>query len=514
MMAGCVRHLSWHAHARSFGMCCTSLRPVEQHTTARSRENAPQKRLRMTPQKQQQRSSPLAAGFSTASTTAARDKEAQEAERDPSSATYPEPFSAYIHLPFCKKKCRYCDFPVIAVGMRPEVEKIQDSMKTYVDAVCREIIATKRLNTSGPLKTIFFGGGTPALIPPALLEQIVTTLDKAFGISLDAEISIECDPGTFTAPQLRSYRDLGITRVSVGVQAFDDELLTVCGRAHDLADVYRAIDSVYSANVASWSLDLMSGLPGLTEEGWERSLRAALDADPHHLSVYDLQIEEHTPFARQYRPGESPLPSEECAVTMFGTASQLLRGSGYDHYEISNYAKSEKHRCAHNMVYWTGLPYYAFGMGAASYMLGRRFSRPKRLNAYLKYLEELEGEVGGYGNLGAPVVPGSTLPEESVDDRLTDTIMLRLRLSEGLDLRQVAADYSNGGDVVKVIVSSLLEHEQRGHVVFGREEEEDSARRRGEGEISRVRLTDPDGFIVSNDVISDVFVALDDLKLA
>ena len=131
-------------------------------------------------------------------------KEAQEAERDPSSATYPEPFSAYIHLPFCKKKCRYCDFPVIAVGMRPEVEKIQDSMKTYVDAVCREIISTKRLNTSGPLKTIFFGGGTPALIPPALLEQIVTTLDKAFGISLDAEISIECDPGTFTAPQLRS----------------------------------------------------------------------------------------------------------------------------------------------------------------------------------------------------------------------------------------------------------------------------------------------------------------------
>lgn len=420
----------------------------------------------------------------------------------------PEPLSAYIHLPFCKKKCKYCDFPVIAVGMRPElVDKVQDNMTNYVDALCREIAATKRLNDSGPLKTIFFGGGTPSLIPPQLLERLLKQLDRTYGISLDAEISIEADPGTFTPSQLRFYRDLGVTRVSVGVQSFNDELLQVCGRAHDVADVYRAIEAVYSANIPSWSLDLMSGLPGLTETGWLTSLEAAVDAAPSHVSVYDLQIEEHTPFAKQYRPGFAPLPSEESATAMYGMASRVLREAGYEHYEISNYARSG-HRCAHNMTYWQGQPYYAFGMGAASYLTGRRFSRPRRIGGYMKWLEDLEGAVAGEENRGAPIVPGLEIPVESTEDRLTDTIMLRLRLSDGLDLRQLAVDFEDGGDVADVVVRSLAEHEQRGHVVFEREEREDNR----PGEVVKVLLTDPDGFVVSNDVISDVFVALDEVK--
>jgi oxygen-independent coproporphyrinogen-3 oxidase len=203
---------------------------------------------------------------------------------------WPPPRSAYVHLPFCKKKCLYCDFPVIAVGSRPGDERVQESMTAYVDALCREVAATRRLNdAAAPLQTLFFGGGTPSLIPPALLERIISAVDRAFGLASDAEVSIEADPGTFTADQLRTYCTLGVTRVSVGVQAFDEELLRVCGRAHGLADAYRAIEAVHAAGMPSWSLDLMSGLPGLTEDGWQRSLAAAVDAAPPHISVYDLQ---------------------------------------------------------------------------------------------------------------------------------------------------------------------------------------------------------------------------------
>lgn len=510
----------------------------------------------------------LRRGMSTASTASAkltREQQLQyEAENDGVSAPRgSEPFSAYVHLPFCKKKCFYCDFPVIAVGMRPDEFKIQDTMTDYIDAICREIAATKRLNDSGPLKTIFFGGGTPALTSPALLEQIFTHLDRSFGISTDAEISIETDPGAFTTSQLRSYQSLGVNRVSVGVQTFNDELLKVCGRAHDVSDVYRAIEAVYATDIKSWSLDLMSGLPGLTESTWEHSLYAALDAAPTHLSVYDLQIEEHTPFARQYRPGVAPLPTEETAAAMYGQASKILRNAGFEHYEVSNYATTG-HRCAHNMVYWEGLPYYAFGMGAASYLEGRRFSRPRKLNAYLKWLkEEMEEKVAEGGNTGSsnsstagshgsgssgkdkiekgmPIVPGLDTPRESVEDRLTDTIMLRLRLADGLDLRKISSEFADGDGIRNVILDSLVEHEQRGHVVFiregeeareekGKENEGDSVSsddrrhqqqrdmdKRGKGkrsgEIIKVKLTDPEGFVQSNDVISDVFVALDEIK--
>jgi putative oxygen-independent coproporphyrinogen III oxidase len=352
---------------------------------------------------------------------------------------------------------------------------------------------------------VFFGGGTPALTPPAQLEQILKALDRAYGIASDAEISIEADPGCFTTAQLRSYKALGVTRFSVGVQSFDEALLEVCGRAHGVADVYRAIEAVYAADVPTWSLDLMSGLPGLTETGWETTLAVALDAAPPHISVYDLQIEDHTPFAKQYRPGHAPLPSEEAAAAMYGVASGMLRGAGYEHYEISNYAKSE-HQCAHNMTYWKGQPYYAYGMGAASYLQGRRFARPRRVGAYYTWLEELEAAVAEAG--GRPVFPGLEAAVESAEDRLTDTIMLRLRLGDGLDLKALAKDFEDGGEVADVVVDSLVEHVQRGHVEVEYEEES----RTGRKDAVRVRLTDPEGFVVSNDVISDVFVALDEAR--
>jgi putative oxygen-independent coproporphyrinogen III oxidase len=411
---------------------------------------------------------------------------------------YVSPSAAYIHLPFCKKKCYYCDFPVIAMGGGGE--KMKDAMETYVDAVCEEIIQTQTQSkekkekgkddrhSSSALTSVFFGGGTPSLTPPHLLERLLKTLDRTYGISPTAEVSIEADPGTFTTTDLRYYRStLGINRISMGVQSFDDSLLLACGRSHSLRDVMRAIESVYAADVTNWSMDLISGLPGLTEDIWTSTLRTALDASPHHISIYDLQIEDGTPFGKKYRPGVAPLPTDDAAACMFEFASLLLGGTGYEHYEISNYALPG-HRCRHNMTYWEGRPYLAFGMGAASYLDGRRFSRPRRLASYLRWVYEQNC-----------VPEGDNVQQDAKEkcrDMVYDTVMLRLRLADGLDLAQLGnLGIGQWHKIEDVVMDALKVHQEEGMVEIMSE--------------TRIRLTDPKGFLMSNDIISDIFAALE-----
>lgn len=199
------------------------------------------------------------------------------------------PASAYVHLPFCKRRCFYCDFPVSVVGSRPEEPGIQQGMQDYITLLCQEIEATVKV-PGPPLQTVFFGGGTPTLIPPKLLQQILTVLAAKYGIAEDAEISMESDPGTFDANRLLEYMSLGVNRFSMGVQCFQQNLLDLCGRSHSLNDVYQAIDDIHQAGVQNWSLDLISGLPQLTSNDWQQSLRSAIDANPAHISVYDLQV--------------------------------------------------------------------------------------------------------------------------------------------------------------------------------------------------------------------------------
>ena len=199
------------------------------------------------------------------------------------------PTSAYVHLPFCKRRCFYCDFPVSVVGSKPEQPGVQQGMHEYVNLLCKEISATVNLN-GPPLKTVFFGGGTPTLIPPKMLQQLMDALSSKYGIAAEAEVSMESDPGTFDVPRLQQYMSLGVNRFSMGVQCFQQELLQLCGRSHTLEDIYRAIDDFHQAGVQNWSLDLISGLPQLTIEHWQHSLREAIKADPSHISVYDLQV--------------------------------------------------------------------------------------------------------------------------------------------------------------------------------------------------------------------------------
>ncbi len=203
------------------------------------------------------------------------------------------PSSAYLHIPFCRRRCYYCDFPVFVVGDRKNGEN-SGTIVQYVAVLCQEIQETKNLGAS--LKTVFFGGGTPSLLSVSQLSNILETLDGKFGIAAEAEISIEIDPGTFTLEQLRGYAAAGVNRVSLGVQAFQDELLQACGRSHSVADIFEAVEIVRSAGIVNFSLDLISGLPHQTLENWEASLKSAVEISPTHLSSYDLIVEQGNCF--------------------------------------------------------------------------------------------------------------------------------------------------------------------------------------------------------------------------
>lgn len=288
-------------------------------------------------------------------------------------------------------------------------------------------------------------------------------------------------------------------RLSVGVQSFQEHHLVACGRAHGLAEVESAIQIIHRAGVPTWSLDLISGLPNLTMAEWEASLARAADAGAPHLSVYDLQLEEGTPFGRWYEAEKGPMPTDDLAADMYRSAAQRLSAAGFEHYEVSNYARPG-HRSRHNQVYWEMRPFYGFGQGAASYLFGRRFSRTKDYKKYQLWATsfaiatELKTPGEGTG------IPGfHSMPEESREDRLLDLIMVRLRTSDGLHLGEIGTKY--GADVSARVVQALAPHEAEGLVEFTPLHQGESTKR----EEGRVRLTDPNGFLVSNGLISDIF---------
>ena len=384
------------------------------------------------------------------------------------------PGSAYIHIPFCRRRCYYCDFPISVVGDRPFAHA-STAIKDYVEALCYEIELTSQSQQS--LKTVFFGGGTPSLLPVKQLSKILNTLSNRIGITSDAEISMEIDPGTFNREQILGYLDAGINRISLGVQTFDDELLEICGRSHSYSDIIQAINLIQQIGVPNFSLDLISGLPHQSLEQCQKSLAKALAISPHHLSCYDLVLEPVTAFGKQYQPGTKPLPTDETAAEMYRLTQQMLTNAGYQHYEISNYAQVG-YQCNHNRVYWENKPYYGFGMGAASYIDGKRFTRPRTRREYYAWLTN-----------GAIIDE----PEMSSTERLLETLMLGLRLAEGVDLSQF--DKST----LDKILACLKPYKHQSWI-----EIIDSDRGQ-----PRLRLSDPEGFLFSNTILSTLFEKLE-----
>ncbi|MDZ8028802.1 MAG: radical SAM family heme chaperone HemW [Nostoc sp. DedQUE01] len=376
--------------------------------------------------------------------------------------------SAYVHIPFCRRRCFYCDFPVSVVGDRLRGET-SGTISQYVEVLCQEIAITPAFGQ--PLKTIFFGGGTPSLLSINQLQRILTQLEQRFGIASGVEISMEMDPATFNLEHLAGYRSAGVNRISLGVQAFSQELLQVAGRSHSVDDIFAAIDLIHQVEIPEFSLDLISGLPHQSLERWRDSLNKAVAVLPTHISIYDLTIEPGTAFGRYYKPGDSPLPTDETTVKMYEMAQRVLTDAGYQHYEISNYAQPG-HQCRHNRVYWENRPYYGFGMGAASYIERKRFTRPRKTKEYYQWVQA-----------GATIDCQVTPPKEV----LLETLMLGLRLAEGVNLAAF------GQEKVEEICRYLRSYFDKGWVEVAGE---------------RLRLTDPQGFLFSNVVLAELFEKL------
>jgi oxygen-independent coproporphyrinogen-3 oxidase len=390
------------------------------------------------------------------------------------------PYAAYLHIPFCKRRCYYCDFPIAVLGDNVNSKGAVDSLDRYVEILSQEIA----INTTDrrSLATVFFGGGTPSLLSVRHLEKILDTLDKHLGIAANAEISMEMDPNTFDRAKLEGFYHAGINRVSLGVQAFQDELLAICGRTHSSQDIKTAVELVKQVGFTNFSLDLISGLPQQTLQHWQESLTAAIALDPNHISCYDLVLEPVTAFGKQYQPGEKPLPSDETTAQMYKLAQSMLTSAGYQHYEISNYARSPW-QCRHNRVYWENQPFYGFGMGAASYVDGKRFTRPRTRKDYYQWVED-----------GAII----ELEPLSPEDRLLETLMLGLRLAEGVSVERISQECDPA--TVEKIWTCLQPYHRQGWVEIETTED---------GSLERIKLSDPEGFLFSNTILASLFETID-----
>ena len=404
------------------------------------------------------------------------------------------PVSAYLHIPFCRRRCYYCDFPISVLGDKTNTNT-SGSISEYVQFLCEEIKITPTYNR--PLKTVFFGGGTPSLLPPRYLDKILATLDQQFGICADAEISMEMDPGTFSLEQLSDYKTLGVNRFSLGIQSFDDKLLEKSGRFHRYKDIEQSIDFIYKTNIINFSLDLISGLPYQTLEDWKSSLEKAIKIQPSHISCYDLVLEPVTAFGKQYKPGKFPLPDDDNTMLMYKMGQRILTEAGYEHYEISNYAQ-QGYQCLHNLVYWQNKPYYGLGMGAASYSNNQRFTRPRTRKDYYQWIEKLKQS-------------DYSLDCDYLDtiDIILETFMLGLRLKKGVDWSKIYTSF--GENIIKLIYKILLPYYQQKLVYFQDINDKFITEIKDNNlhDINRVMLSDPDGFLLSNTILADLFAQLE-----
>ena len=286
------------------------------------------------------------------------------------------PISIYIHIPFCVKKCAYCDFASFSGRM--------GRMGAYVDAVCREIRAQAAFFGKRRVKTVFFGGGTPTLMTGGQVQAIMDTLCECFYIEETAEISMEGNPGTVTAESLAAYRAAGVNRLSLGVQSMDDGLLAAIGRIHTAAQAREAVAFARAAGFENINLDLMLGLPGQTAGQWEETLAAAIALGPEHLSCYSLILEEDTPLYAAAQAGTcAPLPDEDALDAMDAITTRLTEEAGYHRYEVSNWARPGR-ECRHNIVYWECESYLGIGCAAHGEMDGTRFEHTADVEEYVK----------------------------------------------------------------------------------------------------------------------------------
>ncbi len=327
--------------------------------------------------------------------------------------------SLYLHIPFCQHRCSYCDFNTYT--------SLGDLQEVYARALADEVAAVAG-NERRPVQTIFFGGGTPSLMSAASLDHILQAVHTHFDVAAAAEISMECNPGTISAAYFAQLRQLGINRLSFGVQSVVASELQLLGRTHTHDTVVTAVRLAQQAGFDDFNLDLIYGVPGQTLPSWETSVRTLLDLAPTHLSLYCLTVEPGTPMQSYIRTGKITPPDPDLAADQYELACQLMAEAGYDHYEISNWCKPGR-ECQHNLTYWRNGDYLGLGAGAHGHADGIRYHVVKQPRTYIKRIATPAATT-------FPLSP-AVKAQYSLDqaDQISDTVITQLRLlNEGLDM--------------------------------------------------------------------------------
>ena len=280
----------------------------------------------------------------------------------------------YIHIPFCAKKCSYCDFLSFPAG--------QEAQEAYVAQLIREINASAIMGRDREVSSVFIGGGTPSILDPRMIVDIMSAVRHSFCVSKDAEITIECNPGSTLRHKFAVYRSAGINRLSIGLQSADNAELRMLGRIHSYEEFLKCYQGARMEGFENINVDLIDCIPMQTMHTWKKTLRSVVMLRPEHLSVYNLIVEEGTPFYEMQQKGLLMLPDEEEQAAMDEFTRSFLRRNGYERYEISNFAR-EGAACRHNVGYWTGVNYLGFGLGASSLYDGTRWSNIRDISGYL-----------------------------------------------------------------------------------------------------------------------------------
>lgn len=343
----------------------------------------------------------------------------------------------YLHIPFCKSRCSYCDFAT-------DVYRDAAGVERYVEAICREISRAERHE----IDTIYFGGGTPSLLSADQVEKILAAVAEKFDVNSDAEITMEMNPATVTPEKLREFRGLGINRASFGVQTFNDRDLKLLARGHDANDARNTFAMLRDARFSNISFDLIAGLPGQTLSDWRRNLDEALSMQPEHLSLYLLEIHEATPLAEQIRSGRRPLPDEDLAAEMYEIMLDKTAAAGFEQYEISNFSKPG-FASRHNTKYWRLEPVFGYGVSAHSFDGVERFANERDTARYVSMIDK-----GG----------SAEVMREKID-AASEFVFLGLRLNEGVSLLEYAEIFGEelneryGRDIERLVEDGLVELE-------------------------------------------------------
>jgi len=371
----------------------------------------------------------------------------------------------YIHIPFCVKKCNYCDFYSLGCTAAKGIER-------YIDALCKHLKKEGKRYKDRKIDSVFLGGGTPSILSVDLTKKLFSYIYDSFNITPDCEISMEANPGTVTVEKARAYREIGVNRISIGLQSVNKRELEALGRIHTFEEFKECYSTVRNAGIDNVNVDIMYALPDQKTENFIKTLDTVVEFAPEHISAYCLKIEENTPF---YKVRDTlVLPNEDEQYAMYMALCKYLQDKGYEQYEISNFAKKGR-RCVHNLKYWLSRDYIGFGPSAHSFVDGIRYSYSESTDEYVKAIEG-----GEY--------PVKLIEEEytlTAEEKMDEYVMLRLRLCDGVNVKEFEERF---GTSFESRYKGIKKYENSGHVY----------------ENNGTYAFTPKGFFVSNYILSDI----------